>query len=343
VAFFGFFRARTVRPDSAVAERVRQIVENSPHALSRLAFLGDKRFIFSPSGRSFVMYGIQGRTWVALGDPVGPASDAGEAVRVFTAACRRARSNAAFYGVEEALIPNYLDEGLSLYKIGEEARLPLRTLSLDGGAFQKFRQLLHRADKDHIRFEVVDARRTAALLPELKKVSDAWLSKKRTKEKGFSLGFFNDSYLARFPIALLRRNGRILAFTNVCVGDAKKELCGDIIRYYPDNPQSVMDLLFLRLMFWGKEEGYESFNLGMAPLSGLPCSVFSPVWNRVGTFIFLHGEHFYHFKGLRQFKEKFHPQWVPKYLASVGGLKTARVFTDITALISRGYKGVISK
>lgn len=324
-------------------ERVRTIVEDSPRALARLAFLGDKHFIFSPSGRAFVMYGIQGRTWAALGDPVGPVPDAREAARAFLSACRRARGDVAFYGVEESLIPLYLDEGLSLYKIGEEARVPLGTFALEGGSFQKFRQLLHRADKEGVVFEVVDARHTAAMLPELKRVSDAWLSKKRTKEKGFSLGFFAEGYVSRFPTALVRRGGRVVAFTNVCVGDAKKELCGDMIRYYPENPQSIMDLLFLKLMLWGKAEGYESFNLGMAPLSGLPRSVFSPIWNRVGTFVFLHGEHFYHFKGLRQYKEKFRPQWVPKYLASVGGLRTARVFTDIAALVSRGYRGVITK
>lgn len=343
MALFGFLKPRLPRPDRAAMERVRGIVEDSPRALARLAFLGDKRFAFAPSGRAFVMYGVQGRTWVALGDPVGPASDAAAAMAAFTGACRRAKADVAFYGVDETYVPQYLDEGLSLYKIGEEARVPLGALSFDGGAFQKFRQLLSRADKDRISFEVVDARRTSALLPELKKVSDAWVARKHAREKGFSLGFFDEDYLARFPTALLRRNGRVAAFTNVCVGDAKKEICGDVVRYYPDNPQSMMDLLFLKLMLWGKAERYESFNLGMAPLSGLPRSVFSPVWNRVGTFVFLHGEHFYHFKGLRQYKEKFRPQWAPKYLASVGGLKTARVFADITALVARGRKGVISK
>ena len=28
-------------------------------------------------------------------------------------------------------------------------------------------------------------------------------------------------------------------------------------------------MLFVRLMLWGAEKGYERFNLGMAPLSGL--------------------------------------------------------------------------
>ena len=32
---------------------------------------------------------------------------------------------------------------------------------------------------------------------------------------------------------------------------------------------SVMEFLFLELMLWGKEQGYERFTLGMVPLAGL--------------------------------------------------------------------------
>ena len=38
---------------------------------SNLALLGDKRFLFSASGESFLMFGVRGRAWVALGAPVG--------------------------------------------------------------------------------------------------------------------------------------------------------------------------------------------------------------------------------------------------------------------------------
>src|SRR5512142_3090203 len=38
---------------------------------SNLALLGDKRFLFSTSGESFLMFGVRGRSWIALGAPVG--------------------------------------------------------------------------------------------------------------------------------------------------------------------------------------------------------------------------------------------------------------------------------
>ena len=95
----------------------------------------------------------------------------------------------------------------------------------------------------------------------------------------------------------------------------------------------------LELMFWGKQQGYEKFDLGPAPLSGIETRAAAPFWNRVSTFIYRHGEHFYNFQGLRQYKEKFDPIWEPKYLASPGGLALPRVLVDLAVLISRGPGG----
>jgi len=102
-----------------------------------------------------------------------------------------------------------------------------------------------------------------------------------------------------------------------------------------------MTYLFVQTMLWGKEQGYEWFNLGMAPLSGLEARPLAPLWNRIGNLIFRHGEHFYHYEGLRDFKEKFNPIWTPKYLACPNGLALPRVLADVIALISgrtRKYK-----
>ena len=61
------------------------------------------------------------------------------------------------------------------------------------------------------------------------------------------------------------------------------------------------------LIAWAKQEGYQWFNLGMAPLSGLEASPVAPLWAKVGRFVYGHGETFYNFQGLRAYKEKFDP------------------------------------
>ena len=104
-----------------------------------------------------------------------------------------------------------------------------------------------------------------------------------------------------------------------------------------------MEYLFVCMMLWGKEQGYRWFNLGMAPFSGLENRALAPLWNRLGAFVFRYGEHFYNFQGLRQYKEKFDPQWRPRYLASPGGLALPQIFANLATLISGGVKGVVAK
>ena len=52
--------------------------------------------------------------------------------------------------------------------------------------------------------------------------------------------------------------------------------------------------------------------------------------------MFRHGEHFYNFQGLRAYKDKFQPEWFPKYLASPGGLATPQILANVSTLISGG-------
>ena len=182
-----------------------------------------------------------------------------------------------------------------------------------------------------------------AYLAELKAISDAWLADKGIREKGFSLGFFQPEYIRRCPVALVIRKERIEAFANLWTGAQLHELSLDLMRYLPKAAEDVMEYLFICLMLWGKEQGYGWFNLGMAPFSGLESRTLAPLWNRLGAFVFRHGEHFYNFQGLRQYKEKFAPQWRPRYLASPGGLALPRILTNLATLISGGMKGVLPK
>ncbi|MBE7444414.1 MAG: DUF2156 domain-containing protein [Planctomycetia bacterium] len=150
-------------------------------------------------------------------------------------------------------------------------------------------------------------------------------------------------FLQKTGNAPVRKNGKIIAFVNIWQGAEKEELSADLMRYLPDAPNGVMEYLFIQLMRWGKQEGYKWFNMGMAPLSGLEEHALAPLWNRLGALVFRHGEHFYNFQGLRRYKEKFDPEWEPKYLASPGGLKLPRILTNIALLISGDHKGVVIK
>ncbi|RLG23869.1 phosphatidylglycerol lysyltransferase, partial [Methanosarcinales archaeon] len=67
--------------------------------------------------------------------------------------------------------------------------------------------------------------------------------------------------------------------------------------------------------------------------SGLNNHAPAPHRSRLGAFIFSHGEHFYNFHGLREYKEKFDPEWEAKYMAYPGDLELPRILVDLASLI----------
>jgi len=337
-------RAPEPAPSSAEdLDRAQAVIEKSPRVSAYLALLGDKTFLFSDSANAFIMYGIEGRSWIALGDPVGPHQEWAELAWVFREMCDRHGGWTVFYGVGQESLPIYLDLGLTLLKIGEEAIVPLESFGLEGRSRKSLRQSVNRAQEEGCVFEIIPREEIPALLPEFKLISDAWPAEKKTREKGFSLGFFNADYLKRFPAAVVRRDKRIVGFANVLQGAGKHELSLDLMRYVPEQHLGIMEYLFVGLMLWGRQEGYKCFNLGMVPLAGLENRALAPFWTRVGAFVFHHGEHFYNFQGLRHFKQKFDPDWKPKYLASPGGLALPRILTNLASLTSGGLKGIVAK
>ncbi len=330
-------------PDSKDIERAYDIARRFKKTYACFALLGDKAFLFNGKGNAFIMYGVAGRSWVALGDPVGPQEEWPELIWQFREMCDHYDGWTVFYKVEPENLPLYIDLGLTLLKFGEEAMVPLENFSLEGGARKGLRYTNRKLAKEGCSFEVVPAENVPPLLPELKNISDIWLREKNTREKGFSLGFFKEDYLKRFPVALVRKEGKTVGFANVLPGADKEELSIDLMRYLPEATPGVMEYLFIQLMLWGNHKGYRWFNLGMAPLSGLEARSLAPLWNRIAALIFRYGEHFYNFQGLRLYKQKFDPIWEPRYLASPGGMVLPRIFTNLASLTSSGFKGILLK
>ena len=81
---------------------------------------------------------------------------------------------------------------------------------------------MRRLEKDGGSFRVVDAADVPAILEQLRGVSDDWLAAQTAAEKGFSLGFFDEAYLSRFPVAVIEVDGRIQAFANIWPGPAAR-------------------------------------------------------------------------------------------------------------------------
>ncbi len=330
--------SRVTPPVDMVA--VEAVVASATRTDAHLAFTGDKQFLFAPNRNAFLMYRVQGRSAVVFGDPVGNPASWTDLLWRFREYCDRNDRRPVFYQVLPEHLPRYLDIGLSALKLGEEARVPLGDFSLEGPARRDLRYAVRRAAKEDGVFEIVPAAAIPPLLPELRRVSDAWLQARGAREKGFSLGHFADNYICRFDCAVVRREGKVVAFANLWQSTAGLELSVDLMRHADDAPYGVMDVLFAETMLWGKARGFRWFNLGMAPLAGLEAHPLGPLWHRIGARIFRYGENFYNFEGLRAYKEKFQPEWSPRYLAAPGGLVLPRALIDAATLIAGGTVGI---
>ena len=303
-----------------------------------LAYAGDKRFLRSESGQTLLMYQVQGQSWIVMGDPVGPAEEWGDLLWEIREMADAAQGRLLLYQISTDALPIAIDLGLQLVKYGEEARVALPGFTMEGSEKRSLRHSERRAAREGASFEIVPAAQVPALMAELRAVSDTWLHDKGQSEKAFSVGRFDPAYLSRFDCALVRQQGRIVAFANIWATENREELSVDLMRHLVEMPYGTMDFLFVQLMQWGRDQGYRWFNLGMAPLSGIESRRLAPMWARIGALLYRHGDAFYGFEGLRAYKDKFSPVWTARYIGAPPGLGLARGMIDLQTLVGGGSR-----
>ena len=325
----------TEKPTALLLAEAGEVARRYRKTYALLAFLGDKALFFNKKFDAFLMYAIEGKSWIAMGDPVGEEKEQQDLALKFKDLCRRQNASALFFGVDQDHFQFYLDMGLTVLKIGEEARVSLG--AFDRGTlasadlkntYQKFKE------NPDFSFEILPTQEVPSHWGELRSVSEEWLSKNKTREKGFLTGFLNEEYLERFPLAVVRKEGRIIAFASVWNNDVKEEAAIDLLRSRADAPAFVEDYLRLEIMLQAKESGFRYFNLGTAPLLDIEESPLAPFKGQVAGIFSPYGTEA-QFQDIRNEKERFNPEWAPKYLASSANLPLLVALNNIRDLVER--------
>jgi phosphatidylglycerol lysyltransferase len=316
-----------------------EIIRKQNRSDALLALMGDKSLLFSPSGLTFLMFGKRGRSWIALGDPVGPIGEWADLIKRFIKQAHSHGGRAAFYQIRPESLPFYLDAGLTVMKLGEDARVPLKSFSLQGGGASHLRYALKRGERDGLSFEIFAPGVCARDMDALEAISAEWLEARTGDEKGFSVAAFEPRFLERQWIGLVRAQGKAIAFASVMTTDLKGEASIGVMRNSCDASAYAMEFLFTRLILAMKELNFEVLSLGVAPLSGLRPEPLSSRWHWLGAQIWKHGDRFYNFKGLRTFKGKFNPVWEPRYFAASGTVGPFVALADVATLIGSRFNG----
>ena len=330
--------------DAEGLTRAREALDQADRATPEawLALLGDKALLFSPSGCSFIAYRVRGRRWIAMGPPAGQSSEARDLLWAFAELADSYGGSAVFYSMGEAALGDLATMGLAVHKVGETAVVDVQAFSLEGRSRQNLRTAVSRAEREGASFEVLPPGSAAPLADQLRAVSDAWLAHHQGREKAFSMGRFDVAYLDRAPLAVVRREGRVVAFANLLPGrGSARDMAVDLMRHTTDAPVGVMDYLFVRTIQWARDQGLGALDLGMAPLSGLEDRRLSPVFARVGALVFDEGGALYGFQGLRSYKAKFAPDWRPRFIAAPPAIPLPLALLDVGLLTSGGWIGML--
>ena len=324
-----FFRPVLYRVRTAPREREAATALAHQHGRSSMDFFKlwpDKSLYFSASRQAFLAYSGAGGLALVLGDPVGPDTEIEPLVRDFADFCDGNDWRCAFYQTLPDYLPQYERCGFATLKLGEDAIVGLDRFTLDGKEKKSLRDGIRRIERQGIQARRYEPPLSDALLAELRHVSDDWLHIPGRRERQFTLGRFLPAYVRSCPVMVaVAPDGTVQAFANVIPSYRKGETTIDLMRRRADSPNGVMDYLLVKLFQSSREQGFERFSLGLAPMSGfMPDERASPEERAIHSF-FQHLTFIFSFTGLRAYKAKFATDWEPRYIVYRHALDLPRV------------------
>ncbi|MEG0256291.1 MAG: phosphatidylglycerol lysyltransferase domain-containing protein [Vagococcus sp.] len=300
--------------------------------LANLGFLPANKVIVNKKLNVASIYQELSYFILVLGDPVGDKENFFPFVKQIHDYATRVGKELIFYQTSTENIHIYTEFNYNLFNLGEEAEVDVTTFKISGNKGKVFRQLINKQEQEELSFQIEDS--TTDLIAELKVISDEWLGNR--KEMSFSLGSFDENYLSKQAIATIRdKDGHAIAFASMMPAYIEGKTSIDLIRWKEHNSIPMMDLLYLNLILWAKENDYQTFNLGMAPLSS-SYEKSNGFLGTITTSIYQHSSSVYSFKGLRNYKNKFKPTWYPRYLVFPRRLMIFQAF-------SQSYKAIHPK
>lgn len=319
VAVFALLRARHPMPHPAPRASASELARARPVALASAdsfaqhALRVDPALLFSAGDRGFIAFRMGRRCWIALGDPVGPAQELPELAWAFRDLCDGNGVWTAFLFATRARLPIYVDLGLTLLAVVEEARIDVADWT-PARAHPDVRDSIAAA---------VRAKATFAVLPFADAMREA------TPEVRASLASWRAT-TGDERIAAVRRGGALVAAAPLQMSASREE--ARIVSLHADrNEQSVMTTyLCAESIVWSQRQGITILVLGLLPLAEIEGGFANPVRTMAGTFT--PAAPFGDVTAHRMFLERFRPQWESRFLAASGDAPLADVLADVFTL-----------
>lgn len=278
----------------------------------------DKSFFFSPTHESFISYRTVNGMAFCLADPVGPDKDMEPTIHAFLDFC--SENGWQIIVIMSDALSIYTQSGFSLLKVGEEAIVDLDHFVNQTYGAKYFRYVRRKFEGEGYIVMQLKPPISPAILNEVENVSRKWSTLPHHREYGFVQGRFDRAYLEKCILYTLRKaDGTMVAFINEVPSYRPGEGNFDMMRHIPGLHWGTMDYLFAQMMVTMKNEGYRTFNFGVAPFVGIGDRPNATLTEKAINRLFERLDWFVHSKGLKQYKLKFEPVWKDSYIAYQGG------------------------
>ncbi len=273
------------------------------------------KFIYAPEGiNAFISYRISRNFAVVLENPVSENAD--EMKKCIISFGRYAYENGLrdiYYRVPKESLRLYAELSRKSFFLGQEGIVDLSSFSLEGGEKKSIRNALNKIKEQGYTTQINTPPLRDGLIQKLGAVSNEWLKITGRQEIIFSQGMFVEKEIKeQTVITVENKEEKIIAFLNIIPDYVRDEGTYDLLRKTADAPNGIMDYILVELFKYFKDNGIRYVNLGFAPLSGLDDPHNFP--EKSMKFAYEKIRSFSHYKGQREYKEKFNPVWHDKFL-----------------------------
>jgi phosphatidylglycerol lysyltransferase len=274
----------------------------------------DKLLFWASDNQSFVSYRVSGNFAVALENPVAESEMAMQkCIEEFGKYCYENGLKDIYYRVPQESLPIYQSYKKKTMFLGQEGVVDTFAFTLEGREVKSIRNAVRKITEMGYVVKIVEPPLLDGTIQKLQTVSNDWLKLTERSEIVFSQGIFCEEEIKQQTVITVENNEeKVIAFANIIPDYAPNEGTYDLMRKTIDAPNGIMDFVLVEIIKYFQSKNIQYVNIGFAPLSGLDDPHSFP--EKSMKFAYDKIRSFSHYKGMREYKEKFNPVWYDKYL-----------------------------
>ena len=305
---------RITHTEEEIAKAKALVKQYGNSTLDYFKTYSDKYLFLPPDIKAFISYRVSRNYAVALENPVAEnKEEMKKCIILFDKYCYENGLKEIYYRVPKENLSVFVELSKKYLFLGQEGIVDLNTFTLEGGEKKSIRNALNKITEHGYTTHIYSPPLRDGLIQKLKAVSDEWLKLTGRSEIIFSQGRFVEKEIKGQPVITVENHEeKIIAFLNIIPDYVKNEGTYDLLRKTADSPNGIMDYILIELFKYFKANGIRYVNLGFAPMSGLKDP--HNFTEKSMKFVYDKIRSFSQYKGQRDYKEKFNPNWHDKFL-----------------------------